>query len=122
VLLIEDEEAVRFVMLEMLKTFGLTPESAPDGEAGIALFRKNPGAFRLVLMDMLMPGLNGEQTLAGLRAIRPTIDVLLMSGYSEGDILRRLAGLGKLTFLAKPFTRDTLERKLRELLEDAHAA
>jgi two-component system cell cycle sensor histidine kinase/response regulator CckA len=54
--------------------------------------------------------------LAALRAIKPDVRVLLVSGYSEGDILRRLGGGGPLAFAAKPFTRATLEVKLRELL------
>ena len=116
VLLIEDEEPVRFVLLAMLKTFGLTPRGAEDGEKGLAAFREDPAGYDLVVMDMLMPGMSGEQTLAAMRAIKPDVPVLLISGYSEGDILGRLGGAGPLQFLSKPFTRDALEQKLREML------
>jgi two-component system cell cycle sensor histidine kinase/response regulator CckA len=116
VLLVEDEEPVRFVLLEMLKTFGLTPRGAADGEKGLAAFRENPAGFDLVIMDMLMPGMSGEQTLAAMREIKADVRVLLISGYSEGDILGRLGGAGPLRFLAKPFTREALEQKLREML------
>jgi two-component system, cell cycle sensor histidine kinase and response regulator CckA len=60
--------------------------------------------------------LNGEETFKALRAIRPDVRVLIVSGYSEGDILGRLGGGRALAFLAKPFTRASLEGKLRELL------
>jgi len=116
VLVIEDEEAVRFVLARMLTSFGLTPTEAADGTAGVAAFRASPAEFDMVLLDLLMPGMNGEQTLAALRALRPDVRVLLISGYSEGDILGRLGGEGRLAFLAKPFSREAIERKLRELL------
>ncbi len=116
VLVVEDEDHVRFVLVEMMKTFGLTPTSVGDGHAATAMFRDHPGGFDLVVLDMLMPGMNGEQTLAALRALQPDVRVLLVSGYSEGDVLGRLGGGRALAFLAKPFTREALERKLRDLL------
>jgi two-component system cell cycle sensor histidine kinase/response regulator CckA len=117
VLIIEDDETVRMVSAEAVKTYGLTPHPAPDGEAGLALFRKNPGAYDLVLLDLVMPGLSGEETLAQLRAIRPNVAVVLMSGYSEADTLARLAdSRSPLEFLQKPFTREMLKVKLRALL------
>jgi two-component system cell cycle sensor histidine kinase/response regulator CckA len=119
VLLVEDEEPVRVVAAEILKTYGMVPYSAEDGPTGLALFRQNPGTIDLVLLDLLMPGMSGEQTLKELRAIAPSVRVLLMSGYSEGDVLGRLTSpMGRLGFIAKPFTRADLERSLRELLED----
>ncbi|MSU66744.1 MAG: response regulator [Opitutus sp.] len=117
VLLIDDEEPVRTMVVAMLKYFGLTPIDAADGEAGLALFRAEPQAFDLVMLDLLMPGMNGEQTLAALRAIKPEVRVLLVSGYSQGDILGRLAGPGPLGFLSKPFARESMENKLREISE-----
>lgn len=116
VLVIEDEEAVRFVLARILTSFGLTPTVAADGPEGVAAFRAEPAGFDVVLLDLLMPGMNGEQTLAALRALRPDVRVLLISGYSEGDVLGRLGGAGRLAFLAKPFSREAIERKLRELL------
>ena len=116
VLLVDDEEPVRFVMGEMLRTFGLTVETAADGEAGLKAFRGAAAPFDFVILDLLMPGLNGEQTLLALREHKAEVAVLLISGYNEGDVLNRLRGAGPLAFLAKPFTRDALERKLRELL------
>ena len=77
---------------------------------------ERPEDFDVVVVDLLMPGLSGEQTLQALREIRADGRVLIVSGYSEGDILGRLGGGRQLGFLAKPFTRATLERRLRELL------
>ncbi|HVS52265.1 MAG TPA: CHASE domain-containing protein [Opitutaceae bacterium] len=117
VLIVEDEEPVRHIMVEILKSFGFTVRDAANGTEGIALFRADPAAFDLVLLDLLMPGVNGEQVLAALRALRPDVRVLLMSGYTEGDVLSRIGEGGPAAFIGKPFTRDALERKLRELLD-----
>ncbi len=116
VLVVDDEMQVRFVMVEMLRSFGFTSSEAADGKAALTIFRENPAGFELVVLDMLMPGLSGEQTLEALRGIRPEVRVLLVSGYSEEDIVRRLSATGPLRFLPKPFTRASLERELRQLL------
>jgi two-component system, cell cycle sensor histidine kinase and response regulator CckA len=117
VLIIEDDETVRTVSAEAVKSYGLSPHLAAEGKAGLALFRENPGAYDLVLLDLIMPGLSGEETLAELRAIRSNVAVLLMSGYEEADTLTRLADpRSRLEFLHKPFTREMLKVKLRALL------
>ena len=69
-----------------------------------------------MVLDLLMPGMGGERTLAELRAVRADVRVLLVSGYSESNLLDRLAGEGRLGYLGKPFTRAALEQKLREML------
>lgn len=117
VLVVEDEENVRTVVSTMLRVLGLRVEVAADGETALARFAAEPTRFTLVMLDLLMPGMTGEQTLERLRAIRPELRALLMSGYSEGDVLGRVGGEARHTaFLAKPFTREALERALRELL------
>ncbi len=116
VLVVDDEEMVCRMVMDTLRTFGLTPHGASDGLTAVKIFQEKADSFDLVMLDILMPGLNGEQTLERLRAVRPDVPVLLMSGYSEGDILRRMGTGQRMSFLAKPFTRSALERKLRELL------
>ncbi len=117
VLVIDDEETVRQFATQALTSFGLDAIVAKDGAEGLATFRVNPRAIDLVLLDLVMPGQGGEEILAGLRKIRPDVRVLLMSGYPEADLLRRLGpARGTLDFLAKPFTRGSLAEKLRGLL------
>jgi CheY-like chemotaxis protein len=116
-LVIDDEEPVRNVTAQILARFGLTPLVADGGEAGLAIFRENPAAFEVVVLDLVMPGMNGEQTLEALRKVRPEVRVLLVSGYTEGDLLRRFGPeRGRLAFLSKPYTREALADRLRELL------
>ena len=115
-LVIDDEEEVRGVMVAMLKVCGFSATVAVDGETGLKEFREKQDCFDAVVLDLLMPGMSGEQTYRSLRALKPNVRVLLVSGYSEGDILGRLGGGPNLAYLGKPFTRATLDRKLRELL------
>jgi len=117
VLVIDDEESVHQVAAEMLASFGFTPRAIGDGKSGLAAFRERSAQIEVVLLDLVMPGMNGEQTLEGLRQIRRDVRVLLMSGYTEGELLRRFGPeRGRLAFLSKPFTREGLADKLRELL------
>ncbi len=117
ILVVEDDDAVRAVTSAMLRSFGFTPHPEADGESALKVFNANPSRFDLVLLDLLMPHLSGEQTLARLRATRADVRVLIMSGYSESDTVTRLAdGRSRVGFLPKPFTRDALEEKLRSML------
>jgi two-component system cell cycle sensor histidine kinase/response regulator CckA len=117
VLIIEDDETVRTVAGDALKSYGLSSQLAADGEAGIAMFEQDPAAFDLVLLDLVMPGLSGEENLARLRTARGDVPVLLMSGYSETDTIARLdPPPSRLGFLQKPFTREMLKVKVRDLL------
>jgi two-component system cell cycle sensor histidine kinase/response regulator CckA len=115
-LVIDDESTVRDSTAGLLATLGFTVVTADNGANGIAQFCTGPADFALVLLDLTMPGLNGEDTLASLRVIASGVRVLLISGYSENARVARLAGAAPTGFLQKPFTREALELKLRELL------
>ena len=117
VLIIDDDDSVRTVATAMLRSFGFTTQAAADGHAGLAAFEATPIGFDLVVLDLLMPGLTGEQTLVELRRVRPGVRVLIISGFNEGDLLTRHAGGGPLAYLHKPFTRADLERAVRDLLD-----
>lgn len=117
VLVIDDEEAVRTVTARMLDRLGFSTRVTANGSAGLAEFCQDPDAFSLVLLDLIMPGLSGEETLAALRKVRANVPVLLISGYNEGDVLRRLASPeGRLEYLCKPFNVETLGLKVRAML------
>ncbi|MBC7366429.1 MAG: CHASE domain-containing protein [Undibacterium sp.] len=117
VLVIDDDDSVRTVATAMLRSSGFNTQAAADGLAGLAAFKAEPIGFDLVVLDLLMPGLTGEQTLVELRRVRPGVRVLIISGFNEGDLLTRHAGGGQLAYLHKPFTRGDLERSVRDLLD-----
>jgi len=115
VLVIEDEEPVQRVVADLLKSFGFDVESASDGTAGVQAFRDDPTKWTLVILDLLLPGMDGEQTLAAVQATRPDIRVLLVSGSTDADVPTRKPSRGRVAFLPKPFKREAFESKLKEL-------
>ena len=117
VLVIDDDASVREVVARMLRTGGFVVLEAADGAAGIAQFEKAAGTIDAVLLDMTMPGLSGEETLRGIRAVRPDARVLITSGFTEQDAMARFRGLDLSGFVQKPFERDVLVTRLREVVE-----
>ncbi|PTY02509.1 hypothetical protein DB347_24205 [Opitutaceae bacterium EW11] len=115
-LIVDDEDHVRNVTAGMLNTCGLRTETARDGYEGLDLFRAKPQSFDIVLLDMTMPRLSGEETLLLLREIRPEVRVLFMSGYNRREVVETLAGDGVLSFIQKPFTLETLREHLQQIL------
>jgi CheY-like chemotaxis protein len=103
VLLVDDEADVRKIAALALRQCGLTVHEAPDGAAALALCAERGAGPDLILLDLTMPGLSGEETLRRLRRQGATQKVILMSGYSENDATRRCLELGAVAFLPKPF-------------------
>ncbi len=116
VLVVDDEASVRAVASRMLHRLGLEAEAVADGEEGLTRYLEDPGRFDLVLLDLTMPRLDGEQTLRRLRERDPEVRVLLMSGYSAEEAAERFRDLGPLTFLHKPFRLSDLRARLEEVL------
>jgi PAS domain S-box-containing protein len=116
VMVADDEETVRRVAAAMLESVGFRVELADDGAAAVERFRADPDTFRLVLLDLTMPGLGGEEALCALRRVRPDVRVILMSGYAEPEVATRFAGQGLAGFVQKPFQLPTLLAKVREAL------
>ncbi len=117
ILLVEDEAAVRQVTRSMLEEFGYTVLEAVDGVSAQYVFRENRERVDLVLCDLLMPRLNGRETLAGLRGMRPGVPAVFISGYTADVIAQRgLAGEG-VPLLMKPLDPATLLRTVRRVLD-----
>ena len=122
VLLIEDTPVVRMVVRAFLETEGYRILEAERGEDGLALARAYAGPIDLLLTDIVLPGMDGTQAADELRAERPDVKVLYMSGYTNDPELqsgRRLRGSG---FLQKPFSGDELREALRDLELDRSTA
>ncbi|HEO69850.1 MAG TPA: PAS domain S-box protein [Candidatus Hydrogenedentes bacterium] len=116
VLLVDDEETVRTVGKMMLEELGFNVLVAKDGQEGVDVYREHANEVDIVLLDMTMPRLSGEQAFAELRRIRPDVRVLLSSGYNEQEATHRFAGKGLAGFLQKPYQPMALRDKLREIL------
>jgi PAS domain S-box-containing protein len=115
ILLVEDEDALRELTRILLEGGGYTVLEAERPDKAIEIAVRHGGPIHLMLTDMIMPGMNGRVLAANLAAVRPEMKVIFMSGYT-GFTHPGLADSG-VTFLAKPYTRDSLLRKLHEVLE-----
>ena len=117
VLLVDDEESVRLVGVEMLKELGFTVITANDGWEAVALFRQTLG-IALVILDLTMPNLDGEQCFRELRQIQPDIKIIMSSGYSEQEVSQKFLGEeGMIGFLQKPVSFSALRDSLQTLLD-----
>jgi PAS domain S-box-containing protein len=116
VLVVEDEEKVRGVVCSMLDAYGYSVLEADSGEQALRTVRELQGPLHLVLTDIVMTGLNGPDTVAQLQEMRPGLQAIFMSGYSDDAILNQTMDPDHM-FLQKPITPHILFRKIREKLE-----
>ena len=118
ILVVDDEEMVRATVRKILTRLGFDVLTAEDGRAGLAIFRAHANEIRMVLLDMMMPHMGGEDTFVELRRIRPEVKVLLTSGYNEQEAVQRFVGRGLAGFIQKPFSPQDLAHTIREILSD----
>jgi CheY-like chemotaxis protein len=116
ILVIDDEEPVRDAVADILELEELPVLTAPDGYTGIELYRQRQADIGLILLDLSMPGLNGEETFRELRQIDPHVRVLLSSGYSQDEVAARFAGQSEVGFIQKPYDSEQLVREVRRHL------
>jgi signal transduction histidine kinase/CheY-like chemotaxis protein len=119
VLVIDDEEIVRRTAKAALERFGYMVLLAANGREGVEIFRAIAERVSAVLLDMTMPVMSGEETFERLRAIRADATVILSSGHSEAEAVRRFAGKGLAGFVQKPYTSIELARAIRRVLRPA---
>lgn len=117
-LVAEDEEPIRLLLVQLLTSLGFQVIEAADGHEALAKLRAHAGAVRLLLLDVTMPGLDGAATLRALRVLAPHLPVILMSGYSEGELGDRFTGADLAGFLHKPFTPEDLAARVRRALAE----
>jgi two-component system cell cycle sensor histidine kinase/response regulator CckA len=113
VLVVDDDAGVRLVLKHLLEFFGFDVVDAADGRLGVEAYRARMAEVKLVILDMTMPELSGEETFRELRNLRADVPVILSSGYNEVEATRRFCAKGLAAFLPKPFTPDDLARCIR---------
>jgi signal transduction histidine kinase/CheY-like chemotaxis protein len=115
-LVIDDDEGVRIATRRMLTLLGFEVIEAENGRAGLELFARRAREITVVLLDMTMPEMNGEETFRGLRGVREDVAVILTSGYNEIEATSRFTLKGLAGFLQKPFAPEELAAKLAAAL------
>ena len=116
VLVVEDEEALLKLAGHYLRSLGFTVLLAPDGVVALDLFRQHPADIRCVISDVVMPRMDGWQTLEALRQLAPNLPVILASGYDEATVMGGHHAEKPQGFLSKPYTRDRLRAALARVL------
>jgi two-component system, cell cycle sensor histidine kinase and response regulator CckA len=117
ILLVEDEAIVRRLVAEILEDAGYTVLQAGDGNSALELVRRHQGALDLLVTDVVMPGMSGRDVATAISSLRPGLEVLYMSGYTDSAIVKHGALDPETAFLQKPFSADDLTRKVRSLLD-----
>ena len=117
ILVVEDEEKVRQLTVQILTKNGYTVLEASHGDEASHICEQHKGPIHLMVMDVVMPGMNGRQLAKSLEPHHPEMKVLYMSGYTDNAIVHHGILEKGLSFLQKPFTMDGLVRKVREVLD-----
>ena len=117
ILLIDDEESIIDVCGEILETLGYNVLKAGNGHDALKTFAENKAMIDLVILDMIMPGLSGDETFDGLKSINPKVKVMLSSGYVTGNKAKKIMEKGCQAFIQKPFRIEEFSQKIKEILD-----
>jgi DNA-binding NtrC family response regulator len=117
VLLVDDEQIVANVGRKMLEKMGYGVLTASTGGEALDLYRRNREDIGLVILDMVMPDLDGVQAYVRLRELNPEVKVLLSTGHEKNGTVAEIMSMGCNGFIQKPFTIGQLSHKMREVLD-----
>ncbi len=117
ILIVDDHETIWDFLVEALQMLGYSVLLAENGEDAVSIYRENPGAIDLVLLDMIMPKLGGHQAFYQLRAIDPDVKVLLSSGFVSEEEVNDLLQQGVCGFLPKPHRLPQVAKAIRNALD-----
>ncbi len=117
ILVAEDEDAVRHLIRDVLRTHGYQVLTAADGREALAIAAQHPGPIDLVMSDVVMPGISGLEVIERLAQLRPRARVMLISGYADDAIAAYGVMDPSITLINKPFQLHDLTRRVREVLD-----
>jgi CheY-like chemotaxis protein len=117
ILVVDDEAAVRDISRLTLESRGYTVLLASDGTEAIALYTRNRDRIAAVVLDMMMPFMDGVRTIRALRKINPSVRIIVASGHDQSGVLGERNGLTVEAFLLKPYTAEKMFRTLAKVLE-----
>jgi nitrogen-specific signal transduction histidine kinase/CheY-like chemotaxis protein len=116
ILVVDDDEMVRDYCVEFLELIGYNTIAAVDGAEGVRIFRERLNEIDMVLLDFIMPRMNGVEAFGELIRIKPEVKVILSSGYTEDIMRQRFPGRQPASILHKPYDMETLKAELERLL------
>lgn len=114
-LIVDDEDVVRSVAVKVLSGLGYRVTDTADPMDALAIYTDTWHSIDLVLVDMMMPHMNGRDLFERLREVNPSVSAILMSGYDATDT--PVAGSGFVAFIPKPYTLQELATRVRQSLD-----
>jgi two-component system cell cycle sensor histidine kinase/response regulator CckA len=118
VLVVEDEDGVRRMATRVLESAGYQIVSAANGVEALAVLARKDLDIAVMLSDVVMPLMDGPELVRKALKVRPDLKIVLMSGHTDDAGLRQDIRDDRTEFIAKPFTRADLTRKIRTVLDD----
>jgi CheY-like chemotaxis protein len=116
ILVIDDEEDVRTMLQTILSHLGYTVLLADNGETGITAFKDHTDTIDAIILDLIMPRMNGEECFRAIRMIDPDTRIILSSGYAEDTVIDTLLKEDNVWFIQKPYTHAQLSRLLARII------
>jgi CheY-like chemotaxis protein len=122
VLVVDDEEIVRRFSKSALTRFGYTVLLAGNGKEGVEIFAQRRFEIAVVFVDMTMPVMSGEETLAAIRAIDAAVPLIATSGHNEATALQTFSSYGVNAFIQKPYSSVQVAELVKSVLQGSHVA
>jgi|GEM_PF-1184077 DNA-binding NtrC family response regulator len=119
VLMIEDEEHIRIVFRDVMFDEGVMVIGIATGEDGVQFYRDHHDEINLVVLDLSLPGISGEETFKRLKVIDPGVRVVVSSGFPNEDVTKKFDGTGVIGYLQKPYNYATLVDTVNKFLDRA---
>jgi CheY-like chemotaxis protein len=117
ILVVDDEEMALVLVKQLLTAAGYQVTTAQSGFECLDLFRRRPLAYQMVIVDLTMPFMDGEETFHRLREIREDVPILLCTGFIQNERLDQLMAAGLAGFLRKPFAPDEIAGQVKAIME-----
>ncbi len=117
VLVVDDEPHIRTVLKALLEYLGYGVLLASDGAEGVEMVREKGNEIALVLLDIIMPGMNGEEAFKNMREIAPSMKIVISTGYAREDVLSDLIRQGASALIRKPYYAGTIAKTVRCVLD-----
>jgi CheY-like chemotaxis protein len=121
ILMVDDEEFITMLAEQVLSDDGYRVITARNGFQAIEIYRELKDQISLVILDFVMPVMDGADVFAELQVINPKVSVVLSSGFAEQDRLRGMLAKGLRGFIPKPYTQKKLLEQIRQTLDALHA-
>jgi DNA-binding response OmpR family regulator len=117
VLLVDDEPLLRQTSRDVLRKLGYSILEATSGDEALRIFEEKKDQIDLVILDMVMPGMDGSDLFEGLKAIEPQVNTLVLSGFGSEEDIHDMMNRGCGGFIMKPYDIEQLSQRIREILD-----